>query len=148
MNNVEIKCVPMKGAKLPCYQTAGAAGADICAFVEEDILIKSGERKMIPTGLSFSIPVGYEIQVRPRSGLAAKNGVTVLNTPGTVDSDYRGEVKVILFNSGSEDFIVHNGDRIAQIVVAPVTIGNFVEVDSLDETERGSGGFGSTGVGK
>ena len=100
---------------------------------------------MIPTGLSFSIPEGFEIQVRPRSGLAAKNGVTVLNTPGTIDSDYRGEVKVILVNLGSEDFVVKNGDRIAQLVVAPVTLGKFVPVAALDETERGSGGFGSTG---
>ena len=100
---------------------------------------------MIPTGLYFSIPEGYEVQVRPRSGLAAKNGVTVLNTPGTIDSDYRGEIKVILVNLGDEDFTVNNGDRIAQIVVAPVTIGVFEQVSSLDETERGAGGFGSTG---
>jgi dUTP pyrophosphatase len=109
------------------------------------MIIKKGERAMIPTGLFFSIPEGYEIQVRPRSGLAAKNGVTVLNTPGTIDSDYRGEVKVILVNLGNEDFEVKNGERIAQIVVAPVTIGSFEQVTALDETERGAGGFGSTG---
>ncbi len=100
---------------------------------------------MIPTGLYFEIPEGYEIQVRPRSGLAAKNGVTVLNTPGTIDSDYRGEMKIILINLGTEDFSVNNGDRIAQIIVAPVIQGNFVPAVDLNETERGSGGFGSTG---
>jgi dUTP pyrophosphatase len=101
---------------------------------------------MIPTGLSFAIPEGYEIQVRPRSGLAAKNGVTVLNTPGTIDSDYRGEVKVILINHGKDAFTVNNGDRIAQLIVAPVTQGIFEKTDELDSTERGEGGFGSTGV--
>mgnify|MGYP002621373870 FL=1 len=145
MNTVEIKCVAQIGAKIPEYKTAGAAGCDVCAFLAEDVTIKSGTRAMIPTGLSFSIPEGFEIQVRPRSGLAAKNGVTVLNTPGTIDSDYRGEVKVILVNLGSEDFVVKNGERIAQLVVAPVTLGKFVPVAALDETERGSGGFGSTG---
>ena len=145
MNTVEIKCLAQDGAKIPEYKTAGAAGCDVCAFLPEDVIIKSGMRAMIPTGLSFSIPEGFEIQVRPRSGLASKNGVTVLNTPGTIDSDYRGEVKVILINFGSENFVVKNGERIAQLVVAPVTVGKFVSVDSLDETERGSGGFGSTG---
>ena len=101
---------------------------------------------MIPTGLSFAIPEGYEIQVRPRSGLAAKNGITVLNTPGTIDSDYRGEVKVILINLGKDDFIVNNGDRIAQLIVSPVTQGVFEQTSELDSTERGAGGFGSTGV--
>ena len=143
--SAEIKCVAENGASLPEYQTAGAAGADIKAFLGEDIVLKKGERKIIPTGLRFAIPEGFEVQVRPRSGLAAKNGVTVLNTPGTIDSDYRGELKVILINLGSEDFVIHNGDRIAQIVVAPVTQGVFRPVSVLDETERGSGGFGSTG---
>ncbi len=145
MNKVNIKCVASSGAVIPQYKTNGAAGADICALLSESVVIKKGERAMIPTGLFFAIPEGYEIQVRPRSGLAAKNGVTVLNTPGTIDSDYRGEVKVILVNLGTEDFTVNNGDRIAQIVVAPVTIGVFEQVTELDETERGSGGFGSTG---
>ncbi|MBQ9622868.1 MAG: dUTP diphosphatase [Treponema sp.] len=145
MNKIEIKCVASEGAVIPEYKTSGAAGADICAFLSEPVIIKKGSRAMIPTGLFFSIPQGYEIQVRPRSGLAAKNGVTVLNTPGTIDSDYRGEVKVILVNLGDEDFEVKNGERIAQIVVAPVTIGVFEQVSSLDETERGAGGFGSTG---
>lgn len=143
--NCEIKYIAENGAKVPSYQTAGAAGADICAFISEDVTLKVGERKIIPTGLRFAIPQGFEVQVRPRSGLAAKNGVTVLNTPGTIDSDYRGEIKVILINLGQEDFTVHNGDRIAQIVVAPVTVGTFKEADSLDDTERGTGGFGSTG---
>lgn len=145
MNKIEIKCVASEGAVIPEYKTSGAAGADICAFLSEPVIIKKGSRAMIPTGLFFSIPQGYEIQVRPRSGLATKNGVTVLNTPGTIDSDYRGEVKVILVNLGDEDFEVKNGERIAQIVVAPVTIGVFEQVSSLDETERGAGGFGSTG---
>ena len=145
MNKIEIKCVASEGAVIPEYKTSRAAGADICAFLSEPVIIKKGSRAMIPTGLFFSIPQGYEIQVRPRSGLAAKNGVTVLNTPGTIDSDYRGEVKVILVNLGDEDFEVKNGERIAQIVVAPVTIGVFEQVSSLDETERGAGGFGSTG---
>ncbi|MBQ0163158.1 MAG: dUTP diphosphatase [Treponema sp.] len=145
MNKVDIKCIAQNGAVIPQYKTKGAAGADICALLENSITIKPFERAMIPTGLFFEIPVGYEIQVRPRSGLAAKNGVTVLNTPGTIDSDYRGEVKVILINLGKEDFVINNGDRIAQMIVAPVTIGNFIKTDKLSETERGEGGFGSTG---
>lgn len=146
MNKVNIKFVAQEGAIIPEYKTSGAAGADVCAFLSEPVVIKSGEFAMIPTGLSFAIPEGYEIQVRPRSGLAAKNGVTVLNTPGTVDSDYRGEVKVILINHGKDAFTVNNGDRIAQLIVAPVTQGVFEKTDELDSTERGEGGFGSTGV--
>ncbi|MBQ5848186.1 MAG: dUTP diphosphatase [Treponema sp.] len=146
MNKVNIKFVAREGAIIPEYKTSGAAGADVCAFLSEPVVIKSGEFAMIPTGLSFAIPEGYEIQVRPRSGLAAKNGVTVLNTPGTIDSDYRGEVKVILINHGKDSFTVNNGDRIAQLIVAPVTQGVFEKTDELDSTERGEGGFGSTGV--
>ena len=146
MNKVNIKFVAQEGAIIPVYKTSGAAGADVCAFLSEPVVIKSGEFAMIPTGLSFAIPEGYEIQVRPRSGLAAKNGVTVLNTPGTIDSDYRGEVKVILINHGKDAFTVNNGDRIAQLIVAPVTQGVFEKTDELDSTERGEGGFGSTGV--
>lgn len=146
MNKVNIKFVAQEGAIIPEYKTSGAAGADVCAFLSESVVIKSGEFAMIPTGLSFAIPEGYEIQVRPRSGLAAKNGVTVLNTPGTIDSDYRGEVKVILINHGKDAFTVNNGDRIAQLIVAPVTQGIFEKTDELDSTERGEGGFGSTGV--
>lgn len=145
MIKANIKIVASEGAVIPQYKTTGAAGADICALLSEPVIIKKGERAMIPTGLFFAIPEGFEVQIRPRSGLAAKNGVTVLNTPGTIDSDYRGEIKVILINLGNEDFEVKNGDRIAQMVVAPVTIGVFEKVDALDETERGSGGFGSTG---
>lgn len=146
MNRVDIKIISSKGAVVPCYKTEGAAGADVCALLDENVLLKKGQRTIIPTGLFFEIPQGYEIQVRPRSGLAAKNGVTVLNTPGTIDSDYRGELKVILINLGDEDFEIKSGDRIAQIIVAPVTIGNFIQSDSISVTERGSGGFGSTGV--
>lgn len=146
MNEVDIKIIANKGAVVPCYKTAGAAGADVCALLDDKVVLKPGERTILPTGLFFEIPKGYEIQVRPRSGLAAKNGVTVLNTPGTIDSDYRGELKVILINLGDSDFEISSGDRIAQIVVAPVTLGNFIQVESISETERGTGGFGSTGV--
>ena len=134
---------------LPAYETAGAAGMDLRAAVPEDrpLLILPGRRALVPTGLIFEIPEGYEGQVRPRSGLAFKHGITCLNTPGTIDSDYRGEVKVILINLGEEDFIIRRGDRIAQVVVAPVVQARWVEVDSLDETVRGAGGFGSTGHG-
>ena len=148
MNTVNIKCVASKGAVIPEYKTAGAAGADLCALLENPIVIPAGRSAMVPTGLFFEIPEGYEVQVRPRSGLAAKNGVTVLNTPGTIDSDYRGEIKVILINLGSEDFTINNGDRIAQMIVAPVTQASFSITDSLSQTERGSGGFGSTGLSK
>ncbi|MBR0545657.1 MAG: dUTP diphosphatase [Treponema sp.] len=146
MNTCEIKCIAKDGVAVPSYETSGAAGADVRAFLNEPVVIPVGKRAVIPTGLFFAIPEGFEIQVRPRSGLAAKNGVTVLNTPGTIDSDYRGEVKVILINLGDADFTVNNGDRIAQLIVAPVTQGIFVKTDKLDETERGAGGFGSTGV--
>lgn len=142
----EVKCVTSPGAVLPSYQTKGAAGADICACIETDVVIRVGERVMVPTGLFFEIPQGYEVQVRPRSGLAVKNGVTCLNTPGTIDSDYRGEVKVILINLGQKPFTVKNGDRIAQIVVSPVEQASFCKVDVLSSTDRGEGGFGSTGV--
>ncbi len=132
---------------LPAYETDGAAGMDLRAAVPEDepIVLKPGARVMAPTGLAFAVPKGFEAQVRPRSGLAAKAGVTCLNTPGTVDSDYRGEVKVILINLGEEDFIIRRGDRIAQLVIAPFARAGWNEVASLDETGRGAGGFGSTG---
>ncbi len=145
MSDVSINVKALEGAAIPEYKTAGAAGADVCALVESPVELNPGDRALIGTGLFFAIPDGYEIQVRPRSGLAAKNGVTVLNTPGTIDSDYRGELKVILINLGKEKFTVNPGDRIAQIIVAPVTRGRFVAVEELDQTERGSGGFGSTG---
>ena len=149
MNKIEIKCVAQKGAVIPQYKTCGAAGADLCALLENPVTISCGKTAIIPTGLFFEIPNGYEIQIRPRSGLAAKNGVTVLNTPGTIDSDYRGEIKIILINLGDEEFVINSGDRIAQMIVAPVTQADFTVVQSLDklsQTERGSGGFGSTGV--
>ncbi|HEX6860347.1 MAG TPA: dUTP diphosphatase [Caulobacteraceae bacterium] len=132
---------------LPSYETDGAAGMDLRAAVPQDepMVLKPGARAMVPTGLSFAVPRGFEAQVRPRSGLAAKNGVTCLNTPGTVDSDYRGEVKVILINLGEEDFHIRRGDRIAQLVIAPFARAEWLATDSLDSTERGAGGFGSTG---
>lgn len=128
---------------LPDYATAGAAGMDVVAA--EDVTLAPGARAAIATGFALAIPNGYEVQVRPRSGLALKHGVTCLNTPGTIDSDYRGEVKVILANLGQEPFVVGRGDRIAQLVPAPVLRADLVEVDSLDATTRGAGGFGSTG---
>ncbi len=138
-----------EGLPLPAYETAGAAGMDLRAAVAEDrpVTLRPGARDRIPTGLCMAVPPGFEVQVRPRSGLAAKAGVTCLNTPGTVDSDYRGEVQVILINLGAEDFVIRRGDRIAQIVVAPVVAAVWRETDSLDETLRGAGGFGSTGHG-
>jgi dUTP pyrophosphatase len=146
MNKIDIKCLASEGAVIPCYKTEGAAGADVCALIKEPVTIAPGSFAMIPTGLFFEIPMGYEIQVRPRSGLAAKNGVTVLNTPGTIDSDYRGELKIILINLGKEAFVVNNGERIAQIIVSPVTVASFTITDSLSDTTRGDKGFGSTGV--
>jgi len=132
---------------LPAYETPGAAGMDLRAAVADDepLVLRPGARGAAPTGLAFALPAGFEGQVRPRSGLAARHGVTVLNTPGTVDSDYRGEVKVILINLGEEDFTIRRGDRIAQLVIAPVVQARWAEVEDLDETARGAGGFGSTG---
>ncbi len=135
-----------KDLALPSYETSSAAGMDIRAALEEPMVLKPGERALIPTGLQMAIPHGYEAQIRPRSGLAIRNGITMLNTPGTIDADYRGEVKVIAINLGQEDFEVNHGDRIAQMVIAPVTQFPVVEVENLDETERGEGGFGSTGI--
>lgn len=132
-----------QGLPLPSYASAGAAGLDVVAA--ESLTLAAGARHAVATGFAIAIPEGYEVQVRPRSGLALKNGITCLNTPGTIDSDYRGEVKVILANLGSEPFEIRRGERIAQLVPAPVQRAQFTEVDSLDETERGAGGFGSTG---
>lgn len=147
MSKINVKCIASEGAIIPEYKTPGAAGADVCAYLPENpIVIPAGATAMVPTGLFFEIPLGYEIQVRPRSGLAAKNSVTVLNTPGTIDSDYRGEIKVILINLGNKDFEIKNGDRIAQLIISPVIQAQFQITDSLSETERGAGGFGSTGV--
>lgn len=147
---VAIRVVPLQhfeGLALPAYETADAAGMDLRAAVGEDapVTLKPGERAMIPTGLTIALPAGHEAQVRPRSGLAAKHGVTCLNTPGTIDADYRGEVKVILINLGQEAFVIKRGERIAQMVIAPVTRAELNVVATLDETLRGSGGFGSTG---
>jgi dUTP pyrophosphatase len=130
-------------AVIPAYQTKEAAGFDLHSI--EDVVINPGERKLIGTGLAFEIEYGYEVQIRPRSGLAYKHGITVLNTPGTIDSDYRGEIKVLLINLGSEPFEIKKGERIAQAVVAPVIQAEIIEVDELSDTQRGSGGFGSTG---
>jgi dUTP pyrophosphatase len=132
-----------EGLPLPAYATAGAAGMDVVAA--EDVTLVPGARHAVATGFALAIPEGYEIQVRPRSGLALKHGITCLNTPGTIDSDYRGEVKVILANLGQEPFEVRRGERVAQLVPAPVQRATLDEVDALDETQRGAGGFGSTG---
>jgi len=146
---VEIKRLPdAADLPLPVYQTTHAAGMDLCAAVTADVILTPGARAIIPTGFAIALPPGYEAQVRPRSGLAAKNGVTVLNTPGTIDADYRGEVGVILVNLGREPFTITRGARIAQMVVAPVTTVAWHETDTLPDTERGAGGFGSTGVNK
>lgn len=149
MHSPETVPVPVKrlahfeGLELPAYATAGAAGMDVLAA--EDVTLLPGARHAVATGLAFAIPDGYEIQVRPRSGLALKHGITVPNTPGTIDSDYRGELKVILINHGDAAFEVRRGDRVAQLVVAPVTRASWLKVDELDDTGRGEGGFGSTG---
>jgi len=133
---------------LPAYETADAAGMDLRAAVPQDqpLILRPGDRHAVPTGLAFAIPPGFEGQVRPRSGFALKSGITCLNSPGTVDADYRGEVKVILINLGAEDVTIRRGDRIAQMIVAPVVQATLSEVASLDETARGAGGFGSTGA--
>jgi dUTP pyrophosphatase len=141
---VRLKRLPHgEGLALPAYATSGAAGMDVLAA--EDCVIAPGQRHAVATGLAVAIPQGYEIQVRPRSGLALKHGITVPNTPGTIDSDYRGELKVILINHGAGDFAIQRGDRIAQLVLAPVTQAAWEEVSGLDTTTRGAGGFGSTG---
>jgi len=135
------------GLPIPVRMTQGSSGCDICAAISEDITITPGARILVPTGFCFEIPIGYEIQVRPRSGLAIKHGITVLNAPGTIDADYRGEVKIILINAGSTDFKICRGDRIAQLVIAQVAHNTiFIEADDMESTTRGSGGFGHTGM--
>ena len=131
--------------KLPKYKTDGSSGMDLMAFLSKPISIMPQKSELIPTGLTIAIPNNTEVQIRPRSGLAAKNNISVLNTPGTIDSDYRGELKVILYNHGSEEFIVNNDDRIAQMILVPIIKATFEEVENLPETIRGEGGFGSTG---
>lgn len=148
MTTVRIRRLP-HGADLPlpAYQSAGAAGLDLLAAVDAPLTLPPGARALVPTGIAIALPEGFEAQVRPRSGLAARHGVTVLNAPGTVDADYRGEIKVVLVNHGEAPFTLSRGDRIAQMVVAPVTLARLVEADELDDTARGAGGFGSTGRG-
>jgi dUTP pyrophosphatase len=142
---MDIKVINKSNNPLPQYSTPHSAGMDIRANLKENVFMKPGERKLIPTGLFFEIPDGFEIQIRPRSGLAIKNGITVLNSPGTIDADYRGEICIILINLSSEDFVINHGDRIAQMVVSKYEKCNWFLVDELTETERGSGGFGHTG---
>jgi dUTP pyrophosphatase len=144
-NTVLIKKLNNNSFELPKYQTEGSVGMDLSAFIENDILIKPNERELIPTGIAVSLPQNIEGQVRPRSGLSLKYGITVLNSPGTIDSDYRGEIKVILINHGNEDFIIKNNDRIAQLVFNEVVKVSFNEVKDLDQTSRDQKGFGSTG---
>ena len=143
---MKIKIINTSKHPLPSYETIASAGMDLRANVEEVVVLKPFERKLIPTGLFMSIPVGFEAQVRPRSGLALKKGITCLNSPGTIDADYRGEIGVILANMSNEEFVVQKGDRIAQMVIAKHERAEWEEVSSLDETDRGAGGFGSTGV--
>lgn len=147
MPELQIKQLPhAAGLPLPAYETKHAAGMDLRAALVEPVVLKPGERKLIPIGIQISIPHGFEGQVRPRSGLAIKHGITMVNSPGTIDSDYRGEVMVVAINHSSEPFVFNHGDRIAQLVVAPVTQVRVVQVDELSSTDRGEGGFGSTGV--
>lgn len=145
MPELKVPCLVGQGAYLPEYKSLGAAGADLRAALESPLVLGPGERSAVPTGLHLEIPQGWEGQVRPRSGLALSKGITCLNSPGTIDSDYRGEVKVILINLGREPVEIGPGERIAQLVLAPVARAAFVEVASIGETERGAGGFGSTG---
>lgn len=145
-NMVKIKVVNTGHQPLPAYATQQSAGLDLRANLDESIVLRPMERRLVPTGLRIALPEGYEAQVRPRSGLALKHGITVLNTPGTIDADYRGEVMVLLINFSQEDFIINDGERIAQLVVARYEQADFLSVEELDETERGAGGYGHTGV--
>jgi len=145
MTKIHIKKLS-SSVSIPRYETPGSSGMDIAAHIKDNIIINPGEKALIPTGFSMAVPKGFEVQIRPRSGLAVKKNITVLNTPGTIDADYRGEIKVILINLGKEKFIIENGERIAQMVVCPVVQANLEEVKELSETHRGSGGFGSTGT--
>jgi len=143
---MQIKIINKSNHELPNYETIASAGMDLRANIEEPITLKSLERTIVKTGLFIELPIGYEAQVRPRSGLAAKKGITVLNSPGTVDADYRGEIGVILVNLSNEDFVIENGERIAQLIIAKHERAEWLEVNELSETSRGEGGFGSTGV--
>ena len=144
MNKVRIP-YSGEGVSAPSYETPLSSGGDLRAKLEEDLILSPGKRVLVPTGLRIELPEGFEAQVRPRSGLAIRDGILVLNTPGTIDADYRGEIQIILCNLGEEDFTIRNGDRIAQLVIAPVVQGEFVHSEGLTESQRGSGGFGSTG---
>jgi dUTP pyrophosphatase len=147
MTSIPIKILPHgSDLALPAYATEDSAGMDLLAAISDDTVLKQGERKLIPTGISIALPKGFEAQVRPRSGLAFKNGVTVLNSPGTIDADYRGEVGVILINHGQEPFTITRGMRIAQMIIAPYTRAEWTQVESLETSARGEGGFGSTGT--
>lgn len=143
---IQIKVINKGHQQLPAYATSQSAGMDLRANLEAPIVLKPMERKLVSTGLFIALPEGFEVQVRPRSGLALKHGITVLNTPGTIDADYRGEVMVLLVNFSQEEFVIRDGERIAQMVIARHEQGHFVEVEELDETERGTGGYGHTGV--
>lgn len=145
IEKVDVKVVKEDGVKLPVYMTEGAAGMDVYAHMEAGVVLGSLERAMVPTGIKMEIPYGYEVQVRPRSGLAAKHGISLVNTPGTIDSDYRGEVKVILINLSKDEYTVEPGERIGQLVLQKVYKMNFVECEELSETVRDAGGFGHTG---
>ena len=145
IEKIDVKVVKEDGVKLPVYMTEGAAGMDVYAHMETGVVLGSLERAMVPTGMKMEIPYGYEVQVRPRSGLAAKHGISLVNTPGTIDSDYRGEVKVILINLSKDEYTVEPGERIGQLVLQKVYKMNFVECEELSETVRDAGGFGHTG---
>ena len=142
---MRVKIINKSNNQMPAYETASSAGMDLRAFIDADIVLKPFERKLIPTGLYIELPDGYEAQIRPRSGLAIKSGITVLNSPGTIDADYRGEIKVILINLSDTDFTIKSGDRICQMVIAKHEKAEFIEVETISETERGAGGFGHTG---
>jgi len=144
--DVKVKKVEGNDLPLPEYKTIGSSGFDLSAFIEKKEILRPGEIKLISTGLIFEIPLAYELQIRPRSGLAAKNGISIVNTPGTIDSDYRGEVKIILINHSKENFVINKGDRIAQAILSPVVHANLIESKDLSDTKRSAGGFGHTGV--
>ena len=142
---MEIRIINQSNNALPAYETAGSAGMDIRAFIEGEVILKPFERKLVPTGLFIELPLGYEAQLRPRSGLAFKHGISLPNSPATIDSDYRGEIKVALINLSNEDFSIKNGDRIAQMIIAQHSRAEWISVQELNDTDRGHGGFGSTG---
>ena len=143
---MQIRIINKSNNPLPAYETAGSAGMDMRAFIDSDIILKPGDRKLIPTGIYIELPDGYEAQIRPRSGMAFKHGISLPNTPATIDSDYRGEIKVAVINLSQEEFTIKSGDRIAQMVIAKYEKANWVVADELSETKRGEGGFGHTGV--